>query len=365
MKSKIKNIIISIGFVIFIFGYLIIGIIQPDSEVSFSERRKLNKFPEISWESLISGDFFENFEKYAPDHAPFREEFRTIKALSHFYLFNQKDNNGIFIINGNALKILYPLREKSVTEAGEKLNEVYSAYLTGMKVYYTVIPDKNTYAAEKYNYPVIDFNRCVELLGNAVSDMQYIDLLDCLAADDFYKTDPHWSQVNLEKTVLRLSEIMDFKVPDIKTYTVNRLYPFYGAYYGQSALPLAPDELLYLTNDTIRNATAYDPVSDTSFPIYNTEKFGGIDSYEVFLNGGLPLIEITNNNADTEKELILFRDSSGSSLAPLLIDGYKKITLIDLRYISANLIGRFVDFKDQDVLFMYNIAVLNNNKMLK
>ncbi|NCA93043.1 hypothetical protein EOM82_07395 [bacterium] len=260
---------------------------------------------------------------------------------------------------------MYPLRENSVIEAGEKLNAVYERYLTGMKVYYTVLPDKNTYIAGNYNYPVIDFKHCVKLLCDTVQSMEYIDLLDCLNADDFYRTDPHWSQVNLSETVLRLSEKMDFYAPDFKTYIINKLYPFYGAYYGQSALPLVPDELIYLTNDTINDAFARDPVTGVVFPVYNTQKFGGIDSYEVFLNGGLPLIEIVNNNADTNKELILFRDSSGSSLTPLLIDGYKKITLIDLRYISTNLVGKYVDFKDQDVLFMFNIAVLNNSQMLK
>ena len=40
--------------------------------------------------------------------------------------------------------------------------------------------------------------------------------------------------------------------------------------------------------------------------------------------------------ADTEKELVIFRDSFGSSISPLLINYYSKITIIDNRYISSN-----------------------------
>lgn len=365
MKAKVKNIVLTLGFVVIIFGYLIISAVLPDKDISYAERRKFTQFPVITIKSLTDGKFFEEFEKYTPDQSPFREGLRTIKALSHFYLFNQKDNNGIFVIDGNAYKLLYPLRENSVTKAGEKLNEVYNRYLTGMKVYYTVLPEKNTYIKGKYGYPVIDFERVVKLLKDSVENMEYINLLDCLDEKDFYKTDPHWAQQNLEKVVNRLAETMDFVPADFGKYQINKLYSFYGAYYGQSALPLTPDELIYLTSDAIKNATAKNPVTGETFPVYNRDKFGGVDSYDLFLNGGLPLIEITNDNANSDHELIIFRDSSGSSLSPLLIESYKKITLIDLRYVSTNLVGKYVTFSNQDVLFMYNIAVLNNSQMLK
>ena len=195
--------------------------------------------------------------------------------------------------------------------------------------------------------------------------MVYIDLFDCLTSNDFYTTDPHWKQENLSKVVERLSEKMKFQTAPLNSYTQTKLSPFYGAYYGQSALPLNPDTLTYLINNTIRTSTAFNPATKEYIPIYDSEKFGKKDSYDLYLGGALPLVEITNTNASTDKELIIFRDSSGSSLAPLLLEGYKKITLVDLRYISTRLIGDYIDFTDQDVLFLYNVAILNNSMMLK
>ena len=40
-------------------------------------------------------------------------------------------------------------------------------------------------------------------------------------------------------------------------YTIHELYPFYGVYCGQSALPIAPDKLTYLTSDLLRHAVVY------------------------------------------------------------------------------------------------------------
>ena len=85
----------------------------------------------------------------------------------------------------------------------------------------------------------------------------------------------------------------------------------------------------------------------------------------MFLSGSLSLITIENPNATTDKELVIFRDSFGSSIAPLLVEGYAKVTLVDIRYVASDLVGRFVDFENQDVLFLYSTLVLNNSVTLK
>jgi hypothetical protein len=95
----------------------------------------------------------------------------------------------------------------------------------------------------------------------------------------------------------------------------------------------------------------------------------------MFLSGNLSVVTIENPNATTEKEMIVFRDSFGSSLLPLLAEGYRKITVVDIRYIqSANLQvlrdqrtgAPLIDFKNaDDVLFLYSTLVLNNSGTLR
>ena len=119
-----------------------------------------------------------------------------------------------------------------------------------------------------------------------------------------------------------------------------------------------------MTNNYIEKATVYDYSSDL-VKVYETEMLGSVDSYDVFLGGATPLIEIYNNGASTNKELVIFRDSFASSLAPLLLDGYKKITLIDLRYLDSDLLNEYISFSNQDILFLYNTTIINNSNVLK
>jgi hypothetical protein len=124
--------------------------------------------------------------------------------------------------------------------------------------------------------------------------------------------------------------------------------------------------MYYLTNKAIEDAAVFDYQSNEFSKVYALELFSGMDSYDVFLSGAKPLITIYNEGCKNNKELLLFRDSFGSSIAPLLLEGYSKITLIDLRYISTDLLESYIDFtQDQDVLFLYNTQVLNNSSMLK
>ena len=162
----------------------------------------------------------------------------------------------------------------------------------------------------------------------------------------------------------RLAEAMGVELNgSYETVTLDA--PFCGVYCGQSALDLAPDALTYLTNDTLRACTVYDYEMDTTLPVYDLDAAGGDDAYAIFLSGSKSLLTIENPNAGTERELVVFRDSFGSSLVPLLAEGYARITLVDIRYIASERLGTWLTFSDQDVLFLYSTPVLNNSETLK
>ncbi|NLL67284.1 MAG: hypothetical protein GX236_06255 [Clostridiaceae bacterium] len=367
MNKNVKNITVIICFISIIFGFMVSNIIKTDRASSYSERRKLAEFPQISFEKLFSGDWFEEFEKYSLDQFVFRDGFRTIKAIGMFYLFYQNDNNGIYIVDGNISKIDYPLNEKSVINAAEKLNEVYEKYLQGLKVYYSIIPDKNYFLAAENGYLGIDYDIMQKIMDQNIENMKYINLFDSLAIEDYYKTDIHWSQEKILKATNKLLNELGSDIQiDESQYSRKELYPFYGSYYRQLALSITPDKLIYMTNDLLEKAEVYDYESKTYSNVYMPDRFNGMDAYDVFLSGAKALITIENPESTADRELILFRDSFGSSIAPLLLSSYSKITLVDLRYISTDLLGEFVEFSEkQDVLFLYNTQIINNSYMLK
>lgn len=90
-----------------------------------------------------------------------------------------------------------------------------------------------------------------------------------------------------------------------------------------------------------------------------------IDSYSIFLSGATAYEEILNNNTESDKELIIFRDSYTSSFAPLMLSGYKKITLIDLRYGYLDHLMKKIEIKNQDILFLYSTSLINGSDVLR
>lgn len=367
MKKNVKDIIVIVCFIAVIAGFMIANMFKRDEIFSFSERRKLAGIPEFTFEKLFSGDLFEDFEKYSLDQFILRDSFRSIKAIGVYYLFNQKDNNGIYIVDGNINKIEYPLNEKSIINATKKLNEVYRKYLKGMNVSYAIIPDKNYFLAAENGYLKMDYNKIQEIMAQEIKNMQYINLFNSLTLDDYYKTDIHWSQDRIIKAANKLLEELgtDIQINEGQ-YSKKELHPFYGSYYRQIALNVVPDKLVYLTNETIETSVVYDYETKSYSNVYMPEKYNNMDPYDVYLSGAKALITIEKQKSNADRELILFRDSFGSSIAPLLLEGYSKITLVDLRYISINLLGDFIEFSDnQDVLFLYSTQILNNSYMMK
>ena len=148
--------------------------------------------------------------------------------------------------------------------------------------------------------------------------------------------------------------------------TVDVSSAFRGVYAGQYALPVEPDALRYLTNGTIASLRVYDYETGAEIPVYDFTLAAGRDGYEMFLGGTKALLTIENPNAETDRELVIFRDSFGSSIAPLLAQGYAKVTVVDIRYMAPALAGRFVDLSQaDDVLFLYSTGVLNHSETIQ
>lgn len=366
MNKKAKNTVVALLCGLWIFGLSIWGIIQPDGETSVSERRKLAQMPKISGEALLSGSFMSSFETYSADQFPLRDGFRRLKSVGEYYIFRRKDSNGIYLKDGFASKLEYPLNEDSIETAAKRFDYIYETYLkdSGGKVYLSVIPDKNYFMAESGGYPSLDYGRAVELLKEKADFAEYIDIFPTLELEDYYKTDTHWRQEKIVDAAKTLAEGMGTKL-SARYVAIDSGADFYGVYYGQSALPLSSESLYYLESDFLAGVSVYDYESDSTGGVYSLEKLEGSDPYEVFLNGPRSLMVLNNPNATTKKELIIFRDSFGSSVAPLLSEAYSKITLIDIRYLPSPNLKFFVDFDGADTLFLYSTLILNNAETLK
>lgn len=209
----------------------------PKQEMSISERRKLQQMPALTAQTILDGRFMTQFETYSQDQFPLRDGFRRLKAIASYGVVRRLDNNGIYLAQGSAAKLEYPLNEASVEKAAAKFQSIYDRYLkdSSGKIVFSVVPDKSFYLAAANGYPSMDY----EAMFSAFREIPwatYVDLTPALSADSYYRTDTHWRQECLLDAAALLAQSLDV---DIRAeYTPVKLErPFYGVYDGRRRCP--------------------------------------------------------------------------------------------------------------------------------
>jgi len=340
---------------------------KPSDPSSLSERRPLAQFPELSVKTVLSGEFMQDFASYAVDQFPLRDTFRRLKAETSLKLLGQKDNNSIYIADGSAVKMDYPLNEPSVANAVARFNQLYDLYLRDSEnIVFAVVPDKGYYLAEPSGHLAMDYSALFAAVEQCIPWATHVDLTGVLTADSYYRTDTHWRQEAILPAAAVLADSLGCKPLSEDQAVLQTLdMDFYGVYFGQAALPMAPDSLSYLTWAGWEDCTVYSHDNDLTTRIYDLEKAGGKDPYDIFLSGGVALQTITNPAGTPGKSLVVFRDSFGSSMVPLLIQDYETVTLVDTRYVFPDQIGNYVNFENADILMLYSTSVLNSSSTLR
>ena len=291
-----------------------------------------------------------------------RETFRKLKTSVELDIFKKQDVNKIYKYNDFLVEQIYPLDEKSATNLTNKINYIKESYLNETnKIYYSIIPDKNYYTDN--SHLKLDYDKMQQIMENNLNGLQYIDIFQDLSLDSYYYTDSHWKQEKLQNVAKTIAENMNFSIT--QNYNEQKVATFKGVYAGQLPINTKEDEIKILVNDVMANVNVYNYETKEQGGIYNFKKLTGYDKYDIYLSGATPLIEISNANNKTNKTLVIFRDSYASSLAPLLMEGYSKITLVDTRYISPKILNEYVNFENADILFIYSTLVINSSMALK
>ncbi len=383
------------SFVVCLVSMAVMLAVDPRESVSRSERRRLAEKPELTWGSLADKSFMDDTEKYLLDHFPFRDGLRRIKAYFAYDVLRQKENNDIYVVQDHAAKLEYPLNESSVRRLAAKMTGLWQQYFPEQDVWYAVVPDKNYFLAGQNGYPSIDYEHMIKLLSQELAknaEFGYIDIVSDLSIEDYYNTDTHWRQERILDVAHHIADAMgvggslNFSKGEDTGFVEHEIRDFYGVYYGQAALPMAPDTIVYLTDEVTDTAVVWsleeNMLSEKDAgkarlpgeagavlkPVYQLDKLDdgkSLDKYDVFAGGASSLQVIMSPDAVTDRRLVIFRDSYTSSLVPLLLGAYREITLVDLRYIDSARIGEYVDFAGADILFLYNTVIVNHAEMLK
>ena len=261
------------------------------------------------------------------------------------------------------------INENAINTNINKINEISDKYLKDMNIYFTLIPNKEYYLDEQNKQ---QFNQIENIVTSKVNNnIKYFTIKETLELDDYYRTDMHWKQESLRSTIKKIQQELNINVENTNNkYEEKSLGDFYGQYYKEiNDNNIKPDELKYLSNKVLENCTVYNLENKKEEKIYNLDKVNETkNKYDLFLSGATSISIAKNKEIDNNKKLILFRDSFGSSIAPILIENYEEIILIDIRYLNYTILENYINFeeyKNADVLFLYNTRVINKSGIFK
>lgn len=261
------------------------------------------------------------------------------------------------------------INENAINTNINKINEISDKYLKDMNIYFTLIPNKEYYLDEQNKQ---QFNQIEIIVTSKVNNnIKYFTIKETLELDDYYRTDMHWKQESLRSTIKKIQQELNINVENTNNkYEEKSLGDFYGQYYKEiNDNNIKPDELKYLTNKVLENCTVYNLENKKEEKIYNLDKVNETkNKYDLFLSGATSISIAKNKEIDNNKKLILFRDSFGSSIAPILIENYEEIILIDIRYVNYTILENYINFeeyKNADVIFLYNTRVINKSGIFK
>lgn len=344
-------------------------VLLPAQTLSTAERRALAQLePYSEWtpdggqEKTLSG-YFSRLETVFLDQFPLRQRFRQLRSFAKQHLFFQRDSGGYYAVDGSIAKLAEPLDEAAVQDALSALTKLDESLFSQARRYYAVIPDKGYYLSTQNGSPTPAYAEISAMADAALeAAAQKIDLTALLSAQSYYATDPHWRQETLLSVADAILTAMQAEpLASGVNWQSETLSPFYGAYYGHSAIATQPDAL------TVLRAPEFDAVrvlreqSGEKTAVYVSEEFAHVDGYDVFLGGAQALVRIENPAQSNGRQLVVLRDSFASSLVPLLIPAYSRITLVDIRYVSPRLLPSYLDLTQQtDALYLYSMGVLNS-----
>jgi hypothetical protein len=365
---KNANRFTAVTFVAFVLGLTALDLWHAPTEISVAERRKLAQAPILSLGSILDGSFATGYSAFLQDQVVFRDDFRAIKAQVELGLFRKRENNGVYIVDGEIYDKFYGVKARYIERAAGLIDEIGGSIDTE-QVYLSLIPSK-AHALKGSRYLLSDQAAIGETVAGQV-DATYVDLMPLCQERGrgmYYRTDHHWTTRGaIEAYKVLIAAMGDVPVEGYTLETVSK--DFAGSNHGRAALrSIAKDEIQLAHNAHLDGLSVCRYGAEgavTCFDsVYFREKVGDLDPYDVYLGGAAPIMVIENERAGGDEELVLFKDSYSHVLAPFLAQHFRRVTLLDLRYVRRAFVFDQFDLDGKVVLFLYSTTILNTDPQI-
>lgn len=216
-------------------------------------------------------------------------------------------------------------------------------------------------AIEDYIYPSIH---------NLHDGVKTVSLFDPLRAhcDEYiyYRSDPLWTQLGAYYAYVEFCKAAGLDAVPLDDFELESYDGYLGSYYHTSQ-----DGEMASNADTVE---AYMPFAKASLSFTNNEGVWESDwaviqdgeGYNpewlnlIFMAGGQPYAEITNDDLDDGSACILVSESFSNTFAPFLLNHYQYVYVVDYRYYSGSIPDLAEEVAADDVILLNSITATSD-----
>lgn len=363
---KKRELIVVIPFLIFIFMFGLLYIILPDKNFSENENKYLEQLPKVSLKRLFNGTFESDFESYMTDQIACRDlwiQGNTVLLLAS----GQKDVNGVYVgSDGYLLEIFddidFDRREKQINA----LNK-FSSYFD-VPIYFVIAPNSVSVHSDKLPNYAVNYSQekyIEEFYDGLEPSIISIDVSSILKSHSdeyiYYRTDHHWTTYGAFLAFNEIANVMGLESiteNDIEISEVSN--SFFGTFFSKGNFVTEPDEIFSFD---LKNVGSYQVILDdgsVSDSLYDESYLGTKDKYAYFSHGN-PAHLVVETSAESEKSLVIIKDSYMHCMLPFFLTSYKEIHMIDPRYVKTNLVDFIGNIEPDEILVLYNAKTLSED----
>ncbi len=329
---------------------------------SDNENRMLQLFPEVTKQSVFSGRLMTQAENFVADQFFLRDKWIGAK-LDMDKLIGKKESNDVYLGKEGFLieKAVTPNYEE-MDKNLEAINNFASAYNLNMVM--SVVPNAVCIREDLLpsGAPSRDQRDDLAYIKSKLGDsITFVDVSETLTAHKteyiYYKSDHHWTSLGAKYAFDELAPSLGITQP-VPGYQIMKVTEdFSGTMASNSGAFNVKDDIdIYVpeTAEDFEYVVEYGDIQQKSATIYNSDALSSKNKYEVFMGGNYSYVSI-KTTAQSEKNLLLFKDSYANTFIQFLLPYYRNIVIIDPRYYSDDCRKLLDEREITDVLFLYNM----------
>ncbi|MDY5232568.1 MAG: DHHW family protein [Faecalicoccus sp.] len=341
----------------------VLNLLWPDAKTSSMENRSLQQFPTISLSSINDGQFFKDVNNWYSDQFVGRDQWIQLKYLIS-KMTGVKKIDDVYLGKGALIEDTSAVNEEQKERNIQAINQFCTK--SGKASYFLLAPNAVSVQSDKlpsFATPLDQNAQIDDYLSKLDASIQKVDVRDSFKEHKneylYYKTDHHWTSLGSYYAYQALSSSMDLRQTEISDYHV---YPvstdFKGTLSGKVGSAFMEDQIdIYVPKENSEYIMTDETSRDSSRSIYSMDALHTKDQYTVFLSGNTGRVSLEMDN-DSDRHLLLIKDSYANSMIQFLIPHFRTIDIIDPRYYFED-VSKLLDSQlITDILFLYNSNTL-------